>query len=63
MKFLGRRWLFATVLGAAIAAPFTVAQSQTGKLTGLVVDAETGKPIEAAAVVITGRATAGWASP
>ena len=54
MKFLGRRWLFATVLGAAIAVPFTVAQSQTGKLTGLVVDAETGKPIEAAAVVITG---------
>ena len=54
MKFLGRCWLFATVLGAAFAAPMSVAHAQTGKLTGLVVDAETGRPIEAAAVVVTG---------
>ncbi len=54
MKFLGRRWLFATVLGAALAAPITVAQAQTGKLTGTVTDAETGKPIEGVAVVVQG---------
>lgn len=54
MKFLGRRWLFATVLGAALAAPVTVAQAQTGKLTGVVTDAETGKPIEGVAVVVQG---------
>ncbi len=54
MRFLGRRWLFATVLGAAIMAPITVAQAQTGKLTGVVTDAETGKPVEGAAVVVQG---------
>lgn len=54
MRFLGRRWLFATVLGAALAAPITVAQAQTGKLTGVVTDAETGKPIEGVAVVVQG---------
>ena len=46
MRFLGRRWLVATVLSAALAAPITVAHAQTGKLTGVVTDAETGKPIE-----------------
>ncbi len=54
MKFLGRRWLFATVLGAALAAPITVAQAQTGKLTGVVTDAESGRPIEGVAVVVQG---------
>ncbi len=54
MKFLGRRWLFATVLGAALAAPVTVAQAQTGKLTGVVTDAETGKPVDGVAVVVQG---------
>ena len=54
MKFLGRRWLFATVLGAALAAPVTVAQAQTGKLTGVVTDAESGKPIEGVAVIVQG---------
>ncbi len=55
MRFLGRRrWLFATVLGAALAAPITAAQAQTGKLTGIVTDAESGKPVEGVAVVIQG---------
>jgi len=54
MKFLGRRWLFATVLGAALSAPIAVAHAQTGKLTGTVTDAETGRPIEGVAVVIQG---------
>ncbi len=54
MKFLGRRWLFATVLGAALAAPIAVAHAQTGKLTGTVTDAETGRPIEGVAVVVQG---------
>ena len=54
MRFLGRRWLVATVLGAAILAPTTVAHAQSGKLTGTVTDAETGKPIEGAAVVVQG---------
>jgi hypothetical protein len=53
MKFLGRRWLFATVLGA-LAAPLAVAHAQTGKLTGVVVDEETGRPVEGAAVTIQG---------
>lgn len=54
MRSLGRRWIFATVLGAALTAPITVAQAQTGKLTGIVTDAETGKPIEGVAVVVQG---------
>ena len=54
MKFLGRRWLFATVLGAALAAPIAVAHAQTGKLTGVVTDAESGRPIEGVAVVVQG---------
>lgn len=54
MRFLGRRWLVATVLGVALAAPITVAHAQTGKLTGVVTDAETGKPIEGVAIVIQG---------
>lgn len=55
MRSLGRRrWLFATLLGVAIAAPITAAQAQTGKLTGVVTDAESGKPIEGVAVVIQG---------
>ena len=55
MRFLGRRrWLFATILGAALAAPITAAEAQTGKLTGVVTDAESGKPIEGVAVVIQG---------
>lgn len=55
MRFLGhRRWLFAAVLGAALAAPITAAQAQTGKLTGIVTDAESGKPVEGVAVVIQG---------
>lgn len=55
MRNLGRRrWLVATLLGAALVAPITVAQAQTGKLTGVVVDAETGKPIEGVAVVVQG---------
>ncbi len=55
MRFLGRRrWLFATLLGAALAAPIAIAQAQTGKLTGVVTDTETGKPIDGAAVVIQG---------
>ncbi len=55
MRFLGhRRWLFAAVLGAALAAPITAAQAQTGKVTGVVTDAESGKPIEGVAVVIQG---------
>jgi hypothetical protein len=35
-------------------APITVAQAQSGKLTGLVTDAETGKPIEGVSVVVQG---------
>lgn len=55
MRFLGRRrWLFATLLGAALTAPITAAEAQTGKLTGVVTDAESGKPIEGVAVVIQG---------
>lgn len=55
MRFLGRRrWVFATILGAALAAPITAAEAQTGKLTGVVTDAESGKPIEGVAVVIQG---------
>jgi len=55
MRSLGRRrWWIATLLGAALAAPVTVAHAQTGKLTGVVTDAETGKPIEGATVVIQG---------
>lgn len=54
MRSLGRRWIIATVLGAALSAPITVAEAQTGKLTGVVVDAETGNPIEGVAVQIQG---------
>ncbi len=54
MQVIGRRWLVATVLGAALLAPPTVAQAQSGKLTGTVVDKETGRPIEGVAVVIQG---------
>lgn len=55
MRSLGRRrWFIATLLGAALAAPITVAQAQTGKLTGTVTDKETGKPVEGAAVVVQG---------
>ncbi len=54
MRSLGRRWIFATVLGAVMFAPITVAQAQSGKLTGLVTDAETGKPIEGVSVVVQG---------
>ena len=52
MNFLGRRWLLATLLGAL--APLAVAHAQTGKLTGVVNDEETGRPIEGAAVTIQG---------
>jgi hypothetical protein len=52
MKFLGRRWLVATLLGAL--APLAVAHAQTGKLTGVVNDEETGRPVEGAAVTIQG---------
>ncbi|MDQ8159284.1 MAG: TonB-dependent receptor, partial [Gemmatimonadota bacterium] len=38
----------------ALAAPITTAQAQTGKLTGVVTDAETGKPVEGVSVVIQG---------
>lgn len=55
MRAFGRRmWFFATLLGVAITAPITTAQAQTGKLTGTVTDAETGKPVEGVAVVIQG---------
>ncbi len=55
MRSFGRRmWFFATVLGVALAAPITTAQAQTGKLTGVVTDAETGKPVEGVSVVIQG---------
>lgn len=54
MRSLGRRWIIATVLGAALSAPITVAEAQTGKLTGVVTDAETGNPIEGVAVTIQG---------
>ncbi|WP_309669857.1 TonB-dependent receptor, partial [Gemmatimonas sp.] len=56
MRAFGRRmWFIATVLGVvALAAPITAAQAQTGKLTGVVTDAETGKPVEGVAVVIQG---------
>jgi hypothetical protein len=53
MKVLGRRWLVAMVLGA-LAAPLAVAHAQTGKLTGVVLDEETGKPLEGVAVTIQG---------
>ena len=48
MKAFGRRmWFIATVLGVvAVATPITAAQAQTGKLTGVVTDAESGKPVE-----------------
>jgi hypothetical protein len=52
MKFLGRRWLLATLLGAL--APLAVAHAQTGKLTGVVTDEESGRPVEGAAVTIQG---------
>lgn len=52
MKFLGRRWL-ATLLGALL-APIAAAHAQTGKLTGIVTDDETGRPIEGAAVTVQG---------
>lgn len=55
MQDLGRRWwLLATLLVAAVAAPITTAQAQTGKLTGVVTDAESGKPVEGVAVVVQG---------
>ena len=55
MSSLGRRrWLVATLLGAALAVPAALAHAQTGKLTGTVVDAESGKPVEGAAIVIQG---------
>ncbi len=55
MRSLGRRrWLFTTVLSVALAAPMTEAQAQTGKLTGTVTDAETGKPIQGVNVIIQG---------
>jgi len=55
MRSIGRRrWLFATVLGVALAAPITAAQAQTGKLTGVVTDKATGKPVEGVAVTIQG---------
>ncbi len=55
MRSLGRRrWFFATLLGAALAAaPAAVAHAQTGKLTGTVVD-ETGKPVAGVQVRIEG---------
>lgn len=60
MRLLGRRrWFFATVLGAALAAPITAAHAQTGKLTGVVTDAESGKPIEGVAVIIQGTTLGG----
>jgi hypothetical protein len=60
MRFLGRqRWLFATALGVALASPVIAAEAQTGKLTGVVTDTETGKPIEGAAVVIQGTTLGG----
>ncbi len=54
MAFGRRTWFIATVLGVALAAPITAAQAQTGKLTGIVTDAETGKPVEGVSVVIQG---------
>lgn len=55
MRSLGRRrWLFATLLGAALTAAPAVAEAQTGKLTGIVTDKETGKPLEGVTVVIQG---------
>jgi hypothetical protein len=60
MRFLGRRWqLFATALGVALAAPVIAAEAQTGKVTGVVTDTETGKPIEGAQVVIQGTTLGG----
>ena len=60
MRFLGRRrWLFATALGVALAAPVIAAEAQTGKVTGLVTDTETGKPVEGAQVVIQGTTLGG----
>ncbi len=54
MRFLGRRQLlFATILGAALAAP-SVATAQTGKLTGVVTDTETGRPVEGVQVQVQG---------
>lgn len=56
MKAFGRRmWFIATVLGVvAVATPITAAQAQTGKLTGVVTDAESGKPVEGVSVIIQG---------
>lgn len=55
MRFLGRRrWLIATLLGAALTAAPAVAHAQTGKLTGIVTDQETGKPVDGVQVVIQG---------
>ena len=53
MKFPGRLLMYATFAGAML-APFAVAEAQTGKLTGVVTDEESGKPIEGAAVTIQG---------
>ena len=55
MRSLGRRrWLIATVVGFALSAPLTVLHAQTGKLSGTVTDAETGKPVAGVSVTIEG---------
>ncbi len=43
----------------ALAAPVIAAEAQTGKVTGLVTDTETGKPVEGAQVVIQGTTLGG----
>ncbi len=55
MRFLGRcRWLVAAVVGVALSAPISALHAQTGKLSGTVTDAETGKPIAGVSVIIDG---------
>ncbi|MEP6781502.1 MAG: TonB-dependent receptor [Gemmatimonadaceae bacterium] len=55
MRSLGRcRWLVAAVVGVALSAPLSALHAQTGKLSGTVTDAETGKPVAGVNVVIDG---------
>ncbi|MEP6765772.1 MAG: TonB-dependent receptor, partial [Gemmatimonadaceae bacterium] len=52
---LGRcRWLVAAVVGVALSAPISALHAQTGKLSGTVTDAETGKPVAGVSVIIDG---------
>jgi outer membrane receptor protein involved in Fe transport len=49
------RWLTRAVLLAAICALPSLGEAQTGKLTGVVTDAQTGQPLEGVQILLQGR--------